>query len=420
MTQKTPLPAHADHDQAIARWLDTAYSADYDRRQALNVFAKGGLTAALAALVGSLPQGAAAAPDDEVVRAGYLPITDASALLVAHAKGFFADEGLEAERPTLIRGWAPLIEGFVGGKFNLAHFLNPIPIWMRYSSNFPVKVLSWIHTNGSGVVLGRHVEATDFAGLGGSAIAVPFWYSMHNIVLQQALRQAGLEPVILDSNTAPGPKQVALQIMAPPEMPAALAAKKIDGYIVAEPFNAFGELKAGARMLRFTGDIWRDHPCCVLCTQEEMTTAKPEWTQAVVNAVTRATLYCAENKAEVAHLISADGEGYLPAPAAVVERAMTLYDTPEYIDSGAIRHPEWEIGRIDFNPWPYPSADQLTVEKLRETVVSGETGFLDSLDPAHVSDDLFDRSFVRRALAAYPDWAAGRADPFTRIEELVV
>jgi len=46
------------------------------------------------------------APDDlidEVVRIGYLPITDASALLVAHAKGYFEEAGLKVEPPTLIR-----------------------------------------------------------------------------------------------------------------------------------------------------------------------------------------------------------------------------------------------------------------------------------------------------------------------------
>ena len=34
-------------------------------------------------------------PDDEVVRIGYLPITDATVLLVAHAKGFFRGRRLE-------------------------------------------------------------------------------------------------------------------------------------------------------------------------------------------------------------------------------------------------------------------------------------------------------------------------------------
>ena len=55
------------------------------RRDALNGLARGGLAALLAA--GALAPARAA--DDDVVRIGYLPITDATALLVAHAHGLF-------------------------------------------------------------------------------------------------------------------------------------------------------------------------------------------------------------------------------------------------------------------------------------------------------------------------------------------
>ena len=71
------------------------------------------------------------------------------------ANGYFKDEGLEAAKPTLIRGWSPLIEGFVSNKFNLVHFLKPIPIWMRYNNKFPVKLMAWAHTNGSAHVVGK-------------------------------------------------------------------------------------------------------------------------------------------------------------------------------------------------------------------------------------------------------------------------
>ena len=51
------------------------------------------------------------------------------------------------------------------------------------------------------------------------------------------------------------PNEANLQIMPPPDMPPALAARKIDAFIVAEPFNAVGEMLAGGKMLRFTGDM---------------------------------------------------------------------------------------------------------------------------------------------------------------------
>lgn len=79
---------------------------DLDKRKTLDMLASGGLAAMLGGLASTLPQ-MARAQDDDVVRIGYLPITDATPLLVAHAKGYFADEGLEAEKPTLIRGGRP-------------------------------------------------------------------------------------------------------------------------------------------------------------------------------------------------------------------------------------------------------------------------------------------------------------------------
>ena len=185
---------------------------------------------------------------------------------------------------------------------------------------------------------------------------------MHNIVLQYALRKSGIKPVIKSQSEPLAADECNLQVMAPPDMPAGLAAKKIHGYIVAEPFNALGETKAGGRMLRFTGDIWKNHPCCVLCMHEEVTTKKPEWTQKVMNALVRAEIYASGHKTEVAKLLSKDGAGYLPLPAPIIERAMTYYDYSFYGPTKAIEHPDWKIGRIDFQPWPYPSATKLIVQ----------------------------------------------------------
>ena len=394
-------------------------AGQFSRRDTLDLLARGGLAALLAASGAGTAQ--AQADDDDVVRIGYLPITDATALLVAHAKGYFEDAGLKVEPPTLIRSWSALVEGFAAGKFNLVHLLKPIPVWMRYNNKFPVKILAWGHTNGSGLVVGGDTGITKFSELGGKRIAVPFWYSMHNIVLQYALRESGVTPVIKPEGAPLAANECALQILAPPDMPTALAAKKIDGYIVAEPFNALGELRAGARMLRFTGDIWKNHPCCVICTNERYTQQKPEWTQKVTDAIVRAHVYASKNKAEVAKLISRDGKGYLPTPPDVVEKSMTDYG-PAYDASGAIKHRDWGNGRIDFQPWPYPSATKLIVEAMNKTVVEGDKTFLNGLDPEFVANDLVDYRFVKAALARHPEWvndpSVDKANPFERKEIL--
>ena len=391
------------------------------RREVLDYFAAGGL----AALAATLPSAVRAAEADDEVRIGYLPITDAAALLVAHAKGYFEAEGLKVAKPTLVRGWAEISEGFAARRFNLVHLLNPVPVWMRYNNKIPAKIMAWGHTNGSGIVVGHHTSIKSFADLGGTQIAVPFWYSNHNIMLQMALRAAGVKAVIKPQGAKLASDECNLQVMAPPEMTAGLAARKIDGYIVAEPFNALGELKARARMLRFTGDIWKNHPCCVITMHEDITTKRPEWTQKIINAIVRAEFYAAENREEVAKLLSADGKGYLPVPDAVVDRAMNYYDISVYGPTHAIEHAaEWHNHRIDFQPWPYPSATELVVDAMNKTVVAGDTTFLKGLDPKFVAKDLVNYDHVRAALAKYPDWAkragANPDDPYHREEVIAI
>ncbi|MHC2002048.1 ABC transporter substrate-binding protein [Methylobacterium sp. CM6241] len=386
-------------DDLSALWTHEWTRADWTRRDTLDSLARGGLAALLGGAGLGLSSRAVHAADDDVVRIGYLPITDATALLVAHAKGYFEEAGLKVAEPTPVRSWSALVEGFAAGKFNLAHLLKPIPVWMRYNNKFPVKVLAWAHTNGSGIVVGGKGGITDFRGLAGKRVAVPYWYSMHNVVLQYALRESGITPVIRGEA---GPGECALQILPPPEMPAALAAGKVDGYIVAEPFNALGEIKAGARMLRFTGDIWKNHPCCVVVAHERTTVERPEWTGKAIDAIVRAQAYASANKEAVARLISKDGRGYLPMAADVVVKAMTDYG-PAYAASGAIRHADWAASRIDFQPWPYPSATRLIVEAMGRTVVEGDATFLNGLDPDFVARDLVDDRFVAASLKRFPD-----------------
>jgi len=410
-----------DHNAISASELEYLQDHEMSRRDfMLDSLAVGGLAATFGLTASSAAWGSIQPPADEVVRIGYLPITDATVLLVAHAKGYFEDEGLKTEPPVLMRGWSPLVEGFAAAKFNLVHLLKPIPIWMRYNNGFPVKIMSWAHLNGSGLVVGRHTGVESFAELGGKQVAVPYWYSMHNIVLQMGLRHAGLTPVIKSQGEPLAANEVNLQIMPPPDMPPALAARKIDAFIVAEPFNAVGEMLAGGKMLRFTGDMWKNHPCCVVCMNENQVNANPVWSQKVMNAIVRAQIYAQQNKKEVAHLLSKDGKGYLPMKADIIERAMTLYDEASYATPDAIQNPGWGSGRIDFQPWPYPSATKLIVNELKNTLVGGDTTFLQQLDADFVAEDLVDYRFVKAAMEQHTGWQQGpgfNADnPFEREE----
>ena len=384
------------------------HGAGIDRR----TFLKAG---AFAGLSGLFPWGRAFAekPKDEVVRVGYIPITDAAALLIAYDKGFFKKNGLDAERPELHRGWTPLVEAFQAHKHNLAHLLNPIPLWMRYNNGFPIKITAWDHTNGSACVVGRHTDAKTWKDFGGMQVAVPWWYSNHNIILQEFLRSAGITPVIRPQDAKLGPNECNLQVLAPPDMPPAIAARKIDAYIVAEPFNSLGELQAGARVMRFTGDFWKGHPCCVV-VMHEADVDDPDrstWAQAVMDSVIEAQIWISENRQEAARRLSRDGSNYLPFPFKVVDRAMNFYDPAYYDNPKAIKHVDWQQSRINMQAWPYPSATRYVADQLRKIVLTGDRSFMDDLTTDFIVRDLVNYDYVKKALEKNPKWRADLSVP---------
>ncbi len=340
------------------------------------------------------------------VKLGYLPITDASALLVADANGYYQEQGLTADA-TRFRGWSQIAEAFQARQINVAHLLMPMTVWMRYSLGVPLKVVGWAHTAGSALTVSQKIKT--FSDLRGRTVAIPFYYSIHNVVLQLALRTFGLDVAIPGQSA--GADAVKLVVMAPPDMPTALSTNAIDGYIVAEPFNAAGEMLAGGRILRFTGDVWKDHACCVVVMHEDDVTARPAWAKKVLAAVVKAQRWASDNTADAAKLISKDGKGYLALPAPVVTRAMTYYSLDEYGPTGAIKHSEWNAKRLAYQPYPFPSYTAELVRRLKTTTVDGERSFLDKLDPDFVAKDLIDDRAVRDAYAANGGPAAFKIDP---------
>jgi NitT/TauT family transport system substrate-binding protein len=356
--------------------------------------------------------------DDQEVKIGYLPILDASPLLIAHARGAFMGQGLTVGTPTRFRSWAQLSEAFLSRQVNVIHMLFPTTVWIRYARKFPAKVVAWNHTNGSALTVLPSINKP--SDLGGKVVAIPFWYSIHNIVLQQLLQKNGLKVVRKAAEAKLAANEVNLVVLPPPEMVPALASKKIAGYIVAEPFNAAAEIRKIGKVLRFTGDVWNDHACCVLLLHDNDVKNRPEWTQRVVNAVVGSQRWMRGNRREVASLLSQEGgRNYTPHSREILTRALDFYNTPAYRSDGAIQNPQWKNRRIDFQPYPFASYTREIVRLLKVTQVDGDRSFINGLNPDLVARDLVDDRFVRKAIATYGGPSAFNLPAsFSRREEL--
>jgi len=359
----------------------------------------------------------AALAADEPVKIGYLPITDATPLLVAHANGYFANEGIAAEKPVLLRSWAQLIEAFMSGQVNVIHMLSPMTVWARFGAKAQAKVVAWNHIGGSSLAVATGIDKV--SDLGGKNVAIPFWYSVHNVVLQELLKKNGLTAVSKKTG-APAANEVNLIVLPPSDMPPALANGQIAGFIVAEPFPALAETQNIGKILRFTGDIWKQHACCVVFMQQNDLDQRPEWSQKVVNAIVKAQLWVRNNRQDTATLISREGTNrYTPHAPNVLAKVLApnAADAAAYAKSGAIQHGDWNDRRIDFQPYPYPSYTEELVKRLKTTLIEGDSKFLAALDPATAARELVDDRFVKAALAANGGLAAfGGANDFTRSE----
>ncbi|MEO1619520.1 MAG: ABC transporter substrate-binding protein [Cyanobacteria bacterium J06632_3] len=367
-----------------------------NRRQFIRLSSLFATSLGISATLGSCQPSQLNAGSDQPVKTGYLPITDAAALLAAYDRGFYKAEGLAAEQPQKFRSWDAIANAFMSREVNVVHLLMPTTIWLRYGQKFPGKVVAWNHTNGSAVTVVPSINKPE--DLAGREVAVPSWYSIHNIVLQMLLRQHGLEAVMKPPEMPLENNEVRLVVLPPPDMLKALQAGDIVGYIVAEPYNSAAELNQSGKLLRLTGDIWKDHACCVVFMHEDDLAQRPQWTQAVVNSIVKAQQWSKANRPELAYILSKDGGQYMPYELPVLERVMTYYDNDFYYRSGALINPEWRSRRIDFQPYPFPSYTTDLVMALQETLVGGSTDFLSALDPHQVAQDLVDDTFVKRAL----------------------
>ncbi|WP_228703767.1 ABC transporter substrate-binding protein [Acinetobacter larvae] len=385
---------------------------DYSRREFLKLMALLGGGALLPKTAWS-----ASAAEQKTVRIGYLPITDATPLLVAYQNKIFQRQGLRVDRPILFRSWAQLIEAFIAGELNVIHLLSPMAVWARFNSAVAAKVVAWNHVAGSALTVAPQIE--QLRDLGGKRVAIPFWYSIHNVVLQEMLHHAGLH--IVTQVQAPLAKhEVGLVVLPPSDMPPALLSGQIAGYLVAEPFNAIAEhLKIG-KILRFTGDVWKQHACCVVYMHEQDLQQHPQWSQQVVSSIVEAQLWCRNHRAETAQLLARQHKPRLtPHILPVLQQVLdpSAQQQRDYQQHGAIQHATWHSQRIDFQPYPYQSYTIELIKRMRYTQVEGNKAFLKRLDPRWAAQQLVDERFVKHAILQLGGMQAfGLDESFTRQE----
>jgi NitT/TauT family transport system substrate-binding protein len=109
--------------------------------------------------------------------------------------------------------------------------------------------------------------------------------------------------------------------MAPPDMPAALAAGAIDAYFVGEPYAAKAELAGTGRVLYHAKDIWPHFISCVLVVRDELIDARPDLVRDLVRGIAESGEWVERNRIAAAHL--AARTEYYNQDARLLEHVLT-------------------------------------------------------------------------------------------------
>jgi NitT/TauT family transport system substrate-binding protein len=176
-------------------------------------------------------------------------------------------------------GWPEVKESLMTGRIQAAYMLAPLVMDLA-DKRIPLKIVSLGHRSGAVIMVRTDSPYKRFADLKGKRIAIPSRFAVDFLFLRKMLAREKMTP-----------KDVEIVEMAPPDMPAALYAKAVDGYCTGEPFGAAAQRAGYARPLAMTRTEWRNYICCVLTVREELIKENRPLVQELVNYVQAAGIW---------------------------------------------------------------------------------------------------------------------------------
>jgi len=265
---------------------------------------------------------------------GFIPLTDCAPLVIAAEKRFFAREGLQV-RLSREPSWANIRDKVAVGALDGAHMLGAMPIAATLGIDAIAKPMVTpinFNLNGDAITLSNAVadrlggiapgaaldparlkaliDADRAAGRPKLVLAAVYAFSSHNYLLRYWLAAGGIDP----------DRDVKMVTVPPPQMVTQLAAGRIDGYCVGDPWNTRALMLGIGVIAARSRDIWNRHPEKVLGVTAAWAEAHPNTCRALVRALIGACAWLDENRAEAAHILARPN--YVGADEATIAAAL--------------------------------------------------------------------------------------------------
>ena len=352
------------------------------------------------------------------LRAGFIPLVDASVLVAAAEFGFAAKEGLTLDLVKDI-SWSNMRDRLAFRQFDIAHMLSPMPVaaMLELGSNPSPTIAPFsLGKGGNAITLSTRLYARmqEEADLSGAEDALKNARALHTVV--QGMRERG-EPAPTFGMTYPfsshnyefrywlaaggidPDRDIRLVVVPPPMTSDALAAGAIDGFCVGAPWNMVACERGVGRIVAAKQDIWPSAPEKVVAMRPEWAATHPDIVSRLIIALDAAARWCdrPENHDILAETLA--DKRYLGAPVGIMRRVLAGEFNVDAMGRRRII-PDYFRFHGGFANYPRPSQALWIYSQM---IRWGQIGF--SPEGAERAASAFRPDLYRRALgdAAAPD-----------------
>lgn len=275
------------------------------------------------------------------LRAGFIPLVDASLLIAAVEFGFAAKQGLTLDLVKDV-SWANVRDRLAFQQFDIAHMLSPMPVasMLGLGSNPSPTVTAFsLGQGGNAITLSTRLfqrmldtgRITDTSNALDNAkalalvlaqmrkahepaptLGVTYPFSSHNYEFRYWLAAGGINP----------DRDVKLVVVPPPLTSDALAAGAIDGFCVGAPWNMVASKRGTGRIVATKQDIWPSAPEKVLGMRPQWAEDNQDTVARLIVALDQTGQWCdqPENHASLAEALSS--ERYIGASDDIIRHVL--------------------------------------------------------------------------------------------------
>jgi nitrate/nitrite transport system substrate-binding protein len=347
---------------------------------------------------GRIPEPAGPQEKKNIIRLGFIPLTDCSPLVMAKEYGLFKKYGVEVE-VSKEASWANVRDKILTGELDGAHCLFGMPFSVYTGvggkAGSEMKIAMMLNVNGQAITLSKEFcdevkfkQMNKIAGAFESrgktkeiTVAGTFPGGTHDIWMRNWLALAGVAQKSVKQITIP-----------PPQMVANMKVNNMDAFCVGEPWGGVA-VKQGVGFTQIsTQDMWKDHPEKALVVNKKFAEERREDLKKVMMALMEACrlLDKPANRKQAAPVVGKPS--YINAPADVIDNRLAgIYDLgcnqgqevyKDYMffhKNGAVNYPRkaygiWfmaqyvRFGLLDAAPDYKAIADKLIMQDLYKEV----------------------------------------------------